>query len=190
MADNSIISVFLAKRGMSSAFRWLFQIFPLRHLHHLLIVNPSRSARVCSSAVHRRLFAVPDLKPVTLHFVPVGLKRREEEGPDGGGESRAGEVHHDAPHSLQGKRTAELFVSEVAQRAKEKPSFDISPWTLPRRPASGTRIASRPGSTKTPSSTACAAPWSRSSRSSPSRGAAGRARSSPPASTTPSRTSR
>lgn len=33
----------------------------------------------------------------------VGLERREKEGENGSSPSSAGKMHHDAPHSLQGK---------------------------------------------------------------------------------------
>lgn len=39
---------------------------------------------------------------VCLHV--AGLEGREEKGPDGGGQSRAGEMHYDAPHGLQGEQ--------------------------------------------------------------------------------------
>lgn len=97
MTDNYIISVFLEKRGTNGAIRWgfffFFQIFLVRHLHHLLIVSGGintgnvrrpEESRACVSVtamVHYRLLTVllmaqkPDLKPVISHFVPVGLKR-------------------------------------------------------------------------------------------------------------------
>lgn len=40
----------------------------------------------------------------------AGLKGREEESANGSGKSGAGEMHHDASHSLQGKQLASLKI--------------------------------------------------------------------------------